>query len=343
MSNASFSKQLSTFAFLATLMVVVCHCDDYLVGADFFSRFVGGVFTDSNVSNFFFLSGFLIARHAREEGWYLSALEKRFRTIAIPYFLWNLIVALFFFTTTRLGLSHTPSNLFRPSHVWGLGFFSPPMDFPLWYLKTLVYFIVVAPPFFAILKRYRWMIFPLITLLLAISGGAFARTKAVLYGFPPVGFAAFLFGAYIAIWDGRLKSVVFGGRTVRWFLTACFGLFVWVALALVIDRLLSNQTVWGRFAHGPYVLLAVFCLSRIVANIPWRVPESLTRSTFVIYATHYICLPLIVPYVGHIMGPGSFQTFLSCVLIVVLAGVLLTECLRIVSMRALSILTGGRG
>lgn len=44
----ALSSQLSTMTFIATVLVVMCHCDDVMASNDGIVRYLGGVFTASN-------------------------------------------------------------------------------------------------------------------------------------------------------------------------------------------------------------------------------------------------------------------------------------------------------
>lgn len=70
---------LSVLSFFATLLVVMCHVDDFLPCREgvegMIVRYLGGAFSDANVANFFVLSGYFLARHVGEKSWYVDALR----------------------------------------------------------------------------------------------------------------------------------------------------------------------------------------------------------------------------------------------------------------------------
>ena len=78
---------LSVASFLATVLVVMCHADDVMPVASLPISILGQSFSDSNVYNFFMLSGFFVGKHILEEKWWQAALVKRISTLLVPYFL----------------------------------------------------------------------------------------------------------------------------------------------------------------------------------------------------------------------------------------------------------------
>ena len=204
--SQSLSRQLATVTFVATVLVVMCHCDDVMLNKDGIVRFLGGIFTDANVANFFFLSGFFVGRHYAENGWYRKAIFGRLRTLGIPYLAWCLIYLGIYGCATLVGICHPQAKLFDMRKVFGVGLLTPPIDFALWYIKTLFYFIFVSPLFFWFQNRYR-IAFPVIAgaiLLFKIS----PLGSSPLFGFcfNIVGFICFLMGAEMAF-HSEVQSV----------------------------------------------------------------------------------------------------------------------------------------
>lgn len=62
--SAEESRVVTRFAIFATLLVVMCHADDPIPREvrSFYVSWLGDKFSDANVCNFFFLSGWLLAR-----------------------------------------------------------------------------------------------------------------------------------------------------------------------------------------------------------------------------------------------------------------------------------------
>ena len=104
---------------------------------------------------FFLCSGYFIAGHIGEDGWYRRECRKRVRSLLIPYISWSLLYfALESLVSCASGLVHGRSivvNMDIRSWVRTLGLlpFEYPRLWPLWYVRTLIVFVILSP----VLKR----------------------------------------------------------------------------------------------------------------------------------------------------------------------------------------------
>lgn len=334
--SPAISSQLSTVTFVATVLVVMCHCDDVMASKDGIVRYLGGVFTDANVANFFFLSGFFLARHFGEDGWWKKSFLSRLRSLGVPYFAWCVVYLGLYCLIWCLGFYQPPEGMFGFRSVFGVGLLTPPIDFALWYIKTLFYFIIVSPLFFALQYKFK-ATFPLIALsLLMVKVSPFGSSPYWGFCFNLVGFVCFLMGAEVAFSGLMQRSFMRNGNKwggVKW-------LFCWIITAFFAN---CTDGCWRTVLHPFYVLFAVFCLQRIVADIPWRVSEALARSSFVIYAAHLMILKLASPLLNKMLGRCPILCFLMLTVVAVCSGIAITVALRSLSRRTLALLTGGRG
>lgn len=208
----ALSSQLSTVTFIATVLVVMCHCDDVMASNGGIVRYLGGVFTDANVVNFFFLSGFFVARHFGEDGWWKKAIVSRLCSLGVPYVAWCVVYLGFYSLIWCLGCYQPPEGMFCFRSVFGVGFLTPPIDFALWYLKTLFYFIIVSPLFFALQYKFK-AAFPLIALsLLMVKISPFGSSPYLGFCFNLVGFVCFLMGAEVAFSDLMQRTFLCHGN-----------------------------------------------------------------------------------------------------------------------------------
>ena len=148
---------------------------------------------------FFAVSGFFLARHMDEPGWWKAAIQKRMGTLLVPYCVWQLINAFVW-----LAIEHRWT--LRPGG-FGLNPFIWPKLVPLWYLRTLMIFVVASPLLFWALKRWgRGVLAALFVANLVV--GAFsaigmipAQSRVgglVYYTFSVLGLLYFLAGACLA-------------------------------------------------------------------------------------------------------------------------------------------------
>lgn len=324
------SRQLALVTAIATVLVVMCHTDDIFPQAlrSWWVNFLGGPFTDANVANFFFLSGLLVARRAEERGWWQAALGKRLKTLLLPYALWSL---LYFLLGIDCGadkpLPFTEQLMTADmglAHIFGLGLLNAPADFALWYIKTLLCFIFISPPFFWLLRRTRWGL----PLLLA---GALTFYYAILWfklPFEPiflsagalfhlVGLMCFLTGATITFRPGAFAWAR------RWWM-APIALALWFGAALVKFPL-HIHAFWVPHC----IALEVFALQLFAAAIPIRVPCWLTGTLFFIYAAHMAVLQLfarVLPAVCEVLSPmGTYALILTLTLFLCVGASLLLK------------------
>lgn len=333
--SGSLSRQLATVTFVATVLVVMCHCDDVMSNKDGVVRFLGGIFTDANVANFFFLSGFFVARHYAEDRWYRKAIFGRLRTLGVPYLVWCFIYLGVYGCVSLVGACHPQAGFFDMRKVLGIGLLTPPIDFALWYVKTLFYFIIVSPLFFWCQNRYR-AAFPIMAgVVLLFRVTPIGSSPIFGFCFNIVGFVSFLMGAEMAF-HSEVRSVFLRIGEKTWGVL----LVAWIVGALCINCLAGTLR---SFLHPLYVLFAVYCLQRIVACIPFRIGEPFVKASFVIYASHLIILKLVSPALNNLLGGVPVLCFSVLVGVSIFGGVALTLVLRKFSRTTLALLTGGRG
>ena len=95
---------------------------------------------------FFVASGYLLACRFGDDGWYRSAIVKRLRTLYVPmtvwcilYFICKDVVPAFF------SGQHVHLNLETAARLLALHPFREPYVGVLWFLKTLLIFVVFSP------------------------------------------------------------------------------------------------------------------------------------------------------------------------------------------------------
>lgn len=336
------NRRLETVGFIATILVVMCHADDVLPaeGRKWAARFFGSYFTAEDVPNFFFLSGYFLALKANADGWWRNAVMKRMRTLAVPYFLWAAILFSVCLASSLLLngrsapiLSVFNEPLFGVMDILGILVTGGPMSCgPLWYVKTLFVFVLVAPLFFAPMRRCRWLA-PALAVACAIAYGFLVQTGSphcsfFHMGFSLVGFAAFLMGAMFALhpveaaWCGR-----------PW--VAPLALAAW-ALSAQVTLVASERSL----AIAPYVqvanvAVAVAALQVATMSFKIEVPAALTKLTF-FYVTHTFVLGNVC---RHFAGLGYFAVVAAALAICISAGLASRKFFP----KTFQILTGGRG
>ncbi len=110
---------------------------------------------------FFIASGFFLAGHCTEDGWWRKECQKRIHTLLIPYLIWCTVYFLYSFGLTvaaniysHAELSRTlPASIHAYLNIYGLTFESMPLFYPLWFLRWLIILVLCSKAFLWILKR----------------------------------------------------------------------------------------------------------------------------------------------------------------------------------------------
>ena len=298
------TRAVSTFAFLATILVVMCHTDDVMpiTSRSWVVHFFGGTFSDSNVCNFFFLSGFLLGRHFGEREWWRRSLVSRLHTLVVPYILWCIIdfFASGAFFKERLllfsafsgdggGIANGVVVIAKMmKQVFGLGFLVPPCNFPLWYIKTLLYFILISVVVFPAALRTARQFTVVVVILISfyVLGHSLHLTIMPYFGFcfHLLGFVSFLFGAYCASRDLIILP--------QWFLT--FSPIVPCAIWCIVSMVCFIVT---PIVRGSWIILSpvniavsIFCLVWIAFSSKVNFSSKYSSVMFFIYAGHMTML-----------------------------------------------------
>ena len=153
---------------LLIIMVVYIHsyyleAEQYEV-TEFIQKFIGNSFRIANCL-FFCISGYLFARTIQnlKEVW--KKQKKRFRTLLVPYILWNLIFVLWYVVLEVLpGLdrwvnSESVIDRFASQSIWQTlhYLFVAPAAFQLWFLRDLLVMVAFTPLWWWLAKKGKWI------------------------------------------------------------------------------------------------------------------------------------------------------------------------------------------
>ena len=267
---------------------------------------------DPALNFFFIVSGFFLAWHFGESGWWASAIRKRIGTILIPYAVWQFVNAVAWFAVDHRWVLRLGN--------FGLNPFVYPMLDPLWYLRNLMLLVVASPMIFACLKRWGKSFLAAVFVAGLAAGclmetgglsassrlGGFLRTTFTLQGL-----FMFCLGAYLAMHPMSLSR-----RAGRWCGVA----------ALVL--------VFARFAlfylKVPVPFDVVIPASLLALAFAWthmpafRLPKALARSVFPIYLMHAIILQTVFRQIF----PWSLFTPIEEILLGVGGSIVIAELLH---------------
>ena len=345
------SQSIDRLRFPMAVAVVMLHyCQTISMQATGPIRFLCLIFQEGvcrlAVPCFFFISGFLFFNKLHEWSWseWRRKIKGRVKSLLIPYLLWNIIALICFWGHDIF--AGNSASLIQQYHNYGgirlfwstnggipIGSSAFPIDGPLWFVRDLIYYILLTPLIYLFLK---W------TKIFGVLGicGLFLASRRVL----PEGFVFFVLGAYMQL-SG--KNIVKTVLPHKWWL-----LVVTVLLLAAVCFLLDYSDRWGRFCKFFFLICGIgvsFCL--VAWNMKVNVHESnqfLARSTFFIFAAHDILIlrKVACPLVNWALPSnclwGDILSFFLAPAITVLICLCIFFLMRKVLPRTTGILTGDR-
>ena len=166
------SNKLKNMALLCSVLVVGIHVrwphdDEFSLGW-FGYHFIKDGVARIAVPFFFVVSGFFLARHFDEPGWWRREVGKRIRSLAIPFYLWSLIAVSVTipFSIVADMIAHRPFGTSVASSFPGimpilaLNLTRDPILIPLWYVRCLFLFVMTSfiIKFFVCRIRFAWIV-----------------------------------------------------------------------------------------------------------------------------------------------------------------------------------------
>ena len=238
-----------------------------------------GVFNIA-VPFFFTCSGYFLAGHMEESGWWCRECRKRIETLLVPYVIWSVLFALLSIALDAFVSGHGPSYWCSSSFLIDTVGLSPirhPRLGPLWYIRALVLFVVVSPVILFFVRRGGICVLVIIYALAGIVHqiGGFWEWGSLFftYCFNLSGFFFFCAGIY-----GRLSGKELPKRGHI--------LALVIGLALVFAGAYCNlHGIKIRIPQSGVVIPIL--LFGVWGFVPEReLPRLLTGTTFAIFLLH---------------------------------------------------------
>lgn len=342
------SEHFAVMSFVSSILIVALHslCADKagILGRAFHS-FVAGGLCQVAIPWFFFASGFFLAGHIGEERWWSCAIQKRIRTLLVPFWIWSLIICIVrivFAVGVRLigydyhgadGMSLVSwSGLLR---VLGLDYYDTMPT--MWYLRTLFVFVILSPLISRINSLGLAFLFVVSCCFDIVTNKGAVITQLGHNLFSVRG----LFYFSLGLWARRKCNT----RDVN-----CINFQPIIAIGgiiLCVARVYADLSGYRRFT----TFLSAFqlpCLTYCIYLLcSWiKLEKKWTSLSFPIYVTHLIvilCITAVYGVVG-IGGSGNLTLTKGLLRFIVALGISIVLCLilRKAFPGATKIMFGGR-
>ena len=227
-------------------------------------------FRHTAVPFFFVFSGYFLAGHVAERQWWRNALSKRWRSLLVPYFVWSLIICVF---TAAWAREASPFLMVLASV--GLDPFRHPLAMPLWYLRTLMVYVVVSPVLVWALRRKP----------VALLTGAFAAFVGLSDWYQPgswrytiayfLGFGNLFFFVLGIAFRLKLVSLLKSRR------------LLWISLLGFVPAL-GHFGAWASMVLSLQIVLMMYAIWYVMPS--WCLPRGVVTLTFPLYLLHWIVL-----------------------------------------------------
>lgn len=266
---------------------------------------------------FFIVSGFFLAQHFEDAGWWRREVTKRIHTLLLPFLIWSLIAVAISCPISILAdvIAHRPfgSNL----HFWdegqgltvlGLNFLTYPLHVPLWYVRDLLFLVLISFAIkYALDKVGRlWLFAAFVFLLLYSPLLPYPSLRAFFHRGLLAADGIFYFSVGIFLAKHPLRCKLSCEQENR--LIALCG---FLGLTLLILQILFKTHAW-RFAfsfHRLSIPVLLYFTWSLMPSQKW--PIWMTSCAFPIFLMHTLTFPYINLALKHIAPSDTSAAFVK--------------------------------
>lgn len=346
------STKISKVSLICAFFVVCIHCKPTgTVGG--FTWWVNETFNKGicsiAVPFFFVVSGFFLAKHFHENHWWKREVNKRIKSLLIPYVSWSILYFLYAISLILIANIIANTSLLRnfptSSNDWlrilGLDPLQFPYLIPLWFVRCLFLFLLISPIIAWIVKKGKTIssVFLLLIFPLGILRGIFQPVEGdalwfTVGTFSVVSLFYFSLGLHLALYplqnaSPKILTYLAGGLWVI--------LLVLRGIASLYAPCLSETFHFFSIPAGLYFVWQITSSDR-------RWSLVLTQASFPIFILHMFFLSIVGLLIKHLI-PSVEKTFIACLISSVLAflgSIFLSSLMHKYFPRIASFLFGGR-
>lgn len=291
------SNRLSNMAIVCAALVVIIHCRPRFE-FDSFGWWIQQLLENGvcaiAVPYFFTASGFFLAGHVGEPGWYRREAQKRVKTLLLPFVLW---LSIFFIPDSLWNVwkgQLTWSQILSVPNLldfYGVSLGELPGLTPLWYLRGLFILVLLSPLLHSFLRFGRMglvVLFMVYGLVCPGPAGEGLLHDLTLYGILPAA-GIFYFTLGMALRERVIAWSV--PREALPYIAIAGGLLVFLQPSACCERLWYFQ--YFGWLSIPFLLLGLWM---VIPSNRW--PTWLTGSAFAVYILHRFFFQIAKTIVG---------------------------------------------
>lgn len=319
MTSAEISQKIKNMSIICAMLVVTIHIGFPADGGGL-ARLIGMVvacgIAPIAVPFFFVVSGYFLSIHFDEKGWYVRELRKRIRSLVFPYITWSviaLVISVVLSVVADVCHGRPIGTCFDSSwghlrQMFGLDLHKAPVLAPLWYVRCLFGFVLLAPVLKILIDRWawRWLVVGFILHIYLASHVTHLANMPFGIGFWVYGFS--LRGAFYFSLGIFLRRF-----TIRPF---SVGMDCVAALVGVVLLALSCFAVSSPLLMCIKDLVLLYSVWRIIPSKTF--PAWLTDASFAVFVMHLIVIWCLMPCWKMLEVESfwsSLVTFITAVLI----------------------------
>ncbi len=260
-SNNDFWKKKTVVSYWLSVLVFLIHISSFAQydltqsPKTYFISVLVSSLGQFAVPLFFILSGSLFFRNYTSDVFF-NKISKRFKTLVLPYLLWNFvgmvfaIVATIFFSNYFVGREMFEFSV--ESFIKGIFFYG--QNGPFWFIADLIIFVLLSPIINYLLKFWKLSLFVLVLLYSydVLPNFIFANSSACLFYFIGAILGSQKFSLLQQEWSFLIKvvaCVIF---------VACIGVFCVNKMTTVFYSLNYGAFLWGNLIFQIVKLFAAF-------------------------------------------------------------------------------------